>query len=371
MFKVCHLTSVHSASDGRIFEKECTSLSKAKYEVYLVAPNARDEIRNNVSIVGISFENKNRLYRMLFLSRKVYRMALDIDADIYHLHDPELIPYGLKLLKKGKKVIFDSHEDIYNNILDKQYIPLLLRKLISVFYEKYLTYSLKRFTALISVTPHIVEKLLTINSNTYQITNYPIIDTFYPCRKKTHELKELEIVFIGGIHPIWGHENIIQALEPLNRVHYTIIGNAKSSYIDFLSSLKSWDKVSYKGKVPFSQVALFYAKADIGIAVARYENNNGNGYGSLGNTKLFEIMAMGLPVICSDMLLWKNIIDSYKCGICVTPTSIKEITAAIAYLQDNPDVAYQMGLNGRKAVEKVYNWKTQEKVLLKLYKNIM
>ena len=41
--RICHFTSVHSATDGRIFEKECCSLAKAGYEVYFVAPNAKQK----------------------------------------------------------------------------------------------------------------------------------------------------------------------------------------------------------------------------------------------------------------------------------------------------------------------------------------
>ena len=56
---------------------------------------------------------------MLFTAKDIYKKALEIDADIYHFHDPELLPYGLKLKKKGKSVIFDSHENYSEQIKEK------------------------------------------------------------------------------------------------------------------------------------------------------------------------------------------------------------------------------------------------------------
>ena len=38
--KICHLTSAHSALDDRIFFKECVSLAKVNFDVYIVAPNS-------------------------------------------------------------------------------------------------------------------------------------------------------------------------------------------------------------------------------------------------------------------------------------------------------------------------------------------
>ena len=43
MKKVCHLSSVHTTFDTRIFHKECVSLTK-EYEVHFVVPAEEDEV---------------------------------------------------------------------------------------------------------------------------------------------------------------------------------------------------------------------------------------------------------------------------------------------------------------------------------------
>lgn len=52
----------------------------------------------------------NRFKRMIQGVKSVYSVAININADIYQLHDPELLTVALKLKKHGKKVVFDSHE---------------------------------------------------------------------------------------------------------------------------------------------------------------------------------------------------------------------------------------------------------------------
>ena len=125
MIKVCHMTTVHDRYDSRILKKECVSLANAGYDVtLLVADNLPDENFKNVKISSIDFSPKNRLDRILNSKKQMLKKALLINADVYHFHDPELIPVGLSLKKKNKKVIYDSHEDYPNDIKEKKlWIP--------------------------------------------------------------------------------------------------------------------------------------------------------------------------------------------------------------------------------------------------------
>ena len=89
--KICHVTSSHNRYDGRIFEKECSSLAK-KYDVYLLcADTLPDETISNVKFRSINFKPKNRYERFFKVMGKIYKKAIELDCDIYHLHDSELL----------------------------------------------------------------------------------------------------------------------------------------------------------------------------------------------------------------------------------------------------------------------------------------
>ena len=358
--KVCHVTSVHKFPDVRIFHKECLSLSK-KYEVHLVTSNVEDGLKEGVFVHGVKLPN-NRILRYLEL-RKVYQTALKIDADVYHFHDPELIKIGIALKRKGKIIIFDSHEDIPLDIAEKEWMPFVIRKLLSYYYERLEKWAFKRYDALVSVTPSIVDKLKVINPNTYQITNYPHREEFEDKRtwNKT-------ICFTGLISSSWMHDNIIKALS-LTDIKYEIAGPGSQDYINKLKS--SADNVSYVGVLKRNDVKSFVQRHLVGMALYDYLPSFGYKKGSLGNNKIFEYMSAGIPVIGTDFDLWKEVIEGNGCGICVNPHDIDAIKNAIKYLIEHPEEAKRMGDNGVKITSEHYNWSSQEKILFDMYDKVL
>ena len=102
--KVCHLTSAHDSYDTRIFQKECISLAeRGGLEVFLVAPG-KSRREKGVTVIGVGDKPENRLKRMTTFTHEVYKAAVSVNAELYHFHDPELLPIGMKLKKDGKIV---------------------------------------------------------------------------------------------------------------------------------------------------------------------------------------------------------------------------------------------------------------------------
>lgn len=362
--KICHVTCVHPRYDVRILKKECVSLSNNGYDVYLVVnDDKKDEVYKGVKIVSTGFVPCNRRDRLMKASSYVLDKALRINADIYHLHDPELLKISKILLKKGKKVIFDAHEDTEEQIKDKQWIPKYLRGIVAYLYGKYSLKKMKSLNGIISVTPNIVEKYKKRNANTIMVTNYPILDEEFAVDIIS---EENYIFFAGGISEQWCHERIAQAVLKLDDVSYMFAG--KSDCKEYIEKICINERIKYLEVIPHEKVTEYYKKSIAGMAIL--ECTQVGNEGTLGNTKLFEVMQAGKPVICSDLRLWRDIINEYKCGICVDSSDVNAIANAIKYLMLNHNKALEMGRNGRKAVEEKFNWRTQEKMLVDFYNRL-
>jgi glycosyltransferase involved in cell wall biosynthesis len=369
MIKVCYFTSKLS-SDVRIFEKECTSLVKAGYEVYLVSPNAKEEIKNGVHIVGVPYDKKGVFNRLFTLPKVLYNKALSINADIYHFNDPASLRFGSKLKRSGKKVIFDSFEDHPSLVFEKKSIPYLLQFIVSKIYSVYEFYNCKNYDGIVTCYHWTQDRLIKACKNSEMVFNFPVLNEKL---LKREGVVNNAICYAGLFSRMWKIENILTALIQIDGVKFNLAGNsADTSYLDMLKSNVGWKKVNYIGQVEHRDVhEKIYSKSSIAMALLDYIPLCKGNIGNLSNNKLFEYMMAGLPVICTDFILWKEVVEKNNCGICVNPRNINEVIEAIIYLKDNPEIAFQMGKNGRDAILREYNWNTESKKLLSVYKRVL
>ncbi|WP_209401166.1 glycosyltransferase family 4 protein [Pseudozobellia sp. WGM2] len=363
--KVCHLTSVHPRYDTRIFIKECQSLENNGYDVCLiVADGLGNEVKNNIKIFDVG-KPRGRYDRFLNISNRVLKKALELNCDVYHFHDPELVFVGSRLLKTDKKVIYDVHEDVPRQILTKPYIHFVLKKAISFVVEKIECRIAKKFTHVITSTEHIQKRFLLVNINTTSIHNYPFLKEF-PSLDTNWEEKEDVVCYIGGISEVRGNYENIEALALIEKRMLLAGVFLPVTYKSKLIKNKGWKFVDFLGFLNREEIIDVLGKSKVGLVTLHPTIN----YLDSLPVKMFEYMAAGIPVIASDFKLWKTIIEDEKCGVCVDPLNVKEIASAMKELIENDEKAQLMGANGRKAIKQKYNWESEQEELLKIYKNL-
>lgn len=375
MTKVCHFSSAHAPNDTRIFHKQCASLAKEGYEVTFVV-KAKDSrsagvsTEKGVKIVQVPIDASSRLKRMLFGAKAVYQKAQEEDADIYEFHDPELLPYGLKLAKKGKQVIFDSHEDYPTQIMEKEWIPSVFRKIISGCYRSYETHVVKHLAAvLFPCTKNGVNIFEGRAKRTVILSNAVMLEEAVSPQEGGIGQKDGKTVCCtGSLTYQRGITHLIRAAH-LAGVRLVLAGKYSSEeYQKELESMPEYECVEYLGYLGRKELAQVYARTSIGMSTIL----NVGQYADLDNfpTKVYEYMAAGLPVIVSDYPFMRRAVEAEGFGIAVDPSDPQAIAQAINRLLADRDMALKMGEAGRAAVTQKYNWGIEEKKLFELYREL-
>ncbi|MBR8842455.1 glycosyltransferase family 4 protein [Pseudoalteromonas sp. JC3] len=368
-YKVVHLTTAHPRYDTRIFVKMCCSLAKENYDVSLIVADGKgDEINSSVNIIDVGSATGNRILRMTKTVERAFKQALLLDADLYHLHDPELLQVASKLKKNGKKVIFDAHEDLPVQILSKPYLNPVVAKGVSVlarFYEKWVC---SRIDGVIAATPFIRDKFSKINANTIDVNNFPRLEEFSeePSRDFTNRKS---CCYIGGITKVRGIIENVQALEHVNDgIELLLAGSFLEKNIRAnVTELNGWAKVKELGFLNRNGVRSVLQQSFVGLVTLHPIRN----YQDALPVKMFEYMASGIPVIYTDIEYWRSIVEPEACGIAVDPFDLKAVANAINDLAENLELAKEMGSRGRKAVLEKYNWSVEVKKLIDFYKDVL
>jgi glycosyltransferase involved in cell wall biosynthesis len=370
--RVVHLTSVHRATDLRIFQRECRTLARNGYGVTLISPHDGDETIDGVSIKSV-LRPKSRLYRMTSTLWQIYREAVRQDADLYHFHDPELIPVGVLLRAKGKQVIYDMHENVPHQILggeDKQWIPRTLRRPLSWLFGAFERAVSRSFSAIVTANPEISQHAMRISQRVVLIGNYPDAMEFSAFNSDPARYASGRVLSFGGISFRTCMRQVVQAFSQLScalPAELILAGAAtQTGLADELSAMPGWTRVRYLGPQPRRRILDELQQGAMALVLfSRAPNHMG-----VGSNRFYEALASGLPVVVSDFPQWQEIIDAVGCGIAVNPDDATAISQAIEFLLTHPQEAAEMGRRGRQAFLAQYCWDAEQPKLLDLYEQL-
>ncbi len=370
--RVCHLSSVHRTFDTRVFHKECRSLAAAGYAVTLVIRHERDETVAGVRIAALPAP-RGRLARMTGTVAALWRRAVALDADLYHFHDPELIPVGLLLRLRGKRVVYDAHEDYARQLRGKPWLPRPLRVPVAVVAGGLELLAAPWLSAVVAAGRDIEERFAGRARRVVRVENFPVLEPRLveaPPRPDPAPGR-LRLVNFGGVWSARVTGEIVAALERLPGeldVRLVLGGRVfEQELLERLQQSPGWRRVDYRGVVDREELIDASLAADAGLVLyADHPNHH-----AIRSNRLYETMLAGLPVVVSDFPVWRRFIEEHRCGLAVDPHDPDAIAEALAWLASHPGEAREMGRRGRAAVLERYNWEREAEKLLDLYRELL
>jgi glycosyltransferase involved in cell wall biosynthesis len=374
--KVCILSSVHIALDNRVFYREARSLRSAGYDVTLIAVHSQDEIKDGIQIIGLP---RVARWQRPLLWRKIYQLARRSGADIFHFHDPELLPLAAWLKRRtGKPVIYDVHEAYPDFIELKDYLPSWLRYPLAATFRIAEPKLASLQSGLIFADDATAVDFAQVNLPKATLFNFPgqqFVQTAV-ATDNNYDNRPPHVLYLGGMERNRGVELMVEAFALLFAAIPTaklwLVGHFMPPDLEHIvrqavTRYGLEQAVTITGRVDFEQIGQYLRQARVGWvpwqAVAKNQKNI--------PTKLFEYMAYALPIVGSDLPSIRPFLKDGDNGYLVPSADPASHAAAIINLLKNPQTAAAMGLRGQLRVRRQYNWAVMEERLLRLYEELL
>lgn len=368
--KVVQMATVHPPFDVRVFDKHCRTLKRAGYEVVYITAHDRTEVRDGVTVKGVA-KARHRRDRLTRVLPGVIRAAFREDADVYHFHDVELILAGYLLKLRGKKVIYDVHENYPADVFrEKPYLPRWVRHVLAGTVAGAEWLAGRWFDGTVTVTSVIAARFP--EARTVVVRNYARVEELQAgVTGPPYREREPIALFTGGLTPIRCAAEMLAISDRLRDIPgyaTVVVGRPESqAYVDQLAVRPGWDCVRYGGIVPAARVRQLLGEARIGLLL----NLPRDDFLELATNKLFEYMAAGLPVVSTDIPFWRAIVEETQCGIVVDGADAVQLADAVRWLLEHPAEAEAMGERAKRAAEERYDWKSEGRTLLRLYERVL
>ncbi|MFX1521701.1 MAG: glycosyltransferase family 4 protein, partial [Promethearchaeota archaeon] len=162
---------------------------------------------------------------------------------------------------------------------------------------------------------------------------------------------DILILYVGQLTYGKGVLTLIQATKHLLQknpsVKLVILGTGP--LIDYIKKTSNsiGDQLRYYGFLPYNEVLKFYQLADIIVSPSIWPEPL--------SRVIIEAMALGRPVIATNVGGTPEIITHEKNGILIEPDDHKGIENALYRLTTDPDLRSRIGLEGRKTIENQYS----------------
>lgn len=365
---IIHFTTVHPRDDSRIRSKQVNTLAREfNGQVSLFVQDGLGD-ETDAALGYRVVDTGPRLRRIRRMTVGAWRMIAAVRKArpaVAHFHDPELLPWALLLRLSGIKVVYDVHEDVPRQVSRNPNLPEWARRMLSPIVSVVEWIGAQFINGIVAASPTIAERFPA--RKTILVRNFPLLDELHTPNSTPMEERPLEFTYVGTISE---DRNIYRMIEAVSRVpgqnaRFRLAGKFSVPEMQRRAEeMPGWACVKFEGWTSRDGVAKILADGRAGLVVLKPVPHEMQTL----PIKLFEYMAAGMPVISSDFPIWREIVDSARCGLLIDPMDTDALVAAMQWILENPREAQAMGERGRNAVVERFNWKLEAFTLVKFYR---
>jgi glycosyltransferase involved in cell wall biosynthesis len=393
---VCMHVMRDTADDVRL-RRSATTLGQAGWQVTIVdvigasghmpnnssplpqvAPYAIQHVPTSSDFQSQRFAGMRRL-QILLLVLRATMAVLKQSADVYHACEWTALPACyIAALIHHKPLIFEAYElplqDHALAALSKG------RRRLYTWMQLFLTYTLPRCAAVITVSPPIVHEI----QSRYHIPHVTLLRNIsnYQATTKTPILREyLQLsaqtriaLYQGNLQPDRGLDRLVLAaayLEPecMLVIMGKNIGTTQAELEALITLQHAGNYVKIIPAVPYDTLSTWTASADIGLTILPLDYSE-NMKMCLPN-KLFEYIQAGLPVLSSPLPAVQEILNTYNVGKVISSLHPAAIGTAINTMLNDSTALKRMHDNALQAAHQDLCWEKESQYLIRLYQQVM
>lgn len=352
-------------------------LAQQGMRVTLLADVEGEQSVDGVRLVPTKLRGK--LVRLLGAPRLLPKLRR-IGADIYHFHDPELLPWMFlfQLMNPRVRVIYDVHEYFPEALLVTNFFRLgIVNRVMSVVVRYVEPLLARRLRGVVGVTEPIAARFEGGRARVGVVRNVVRLGSIESDgRPHPRSGPHPKIVLGGSIHPARCMEELVLAMGVLKqrgtRLDLLCVGSPSppefgARLVAVAKETGVSEQLEMIDHLPFRDYQRLVGESSIGVVLYAPGANNEMGVPN----RLYEFMAHGLAVVATDFPEVARVVRDAACGVLIESARPELLADAMQYLLTHDAEAKAMGARGRRAVETTYCWEQEIKVLLDFYAQLI
>jgi glycosyltransferase involved in cell wall biosynthesis len=368
---IVHVSSAHPWTDNRVHLREAAGAAAAGYRVRLIAVES-DVTAPETGVEVVTIRRRRRRARMVLSALEVTWLACRSRARVVHLHDPELV-WSVPLHRLlGRRVVFDAHEDLPDQVLGKGYLAGRRRRLL----RSGLSLFARAVVRVAGTADRVVAATETIartypSHKTVLVRNYPRLRASEDGAAPASERRPT-VVYVGALGPERGAAELMRvSRSPELPPGWTleVAGTVSSPFGAEIrdEAARPGSPLVFHGQLAPVATRDLLLTARVGLVLFQPTKAHLNSL----PTKMFEYMAAGQAVVLSDFPLWRELLAPHDCATFVDPSDPQAAARAIARYASDPELLDRHGRNARAAASTKFTWESEEQVLVGVYRDLL